>query len=74
MGMLGPKALPPAIVNRLYQAVTKSIQQPALKQAWASGASGYVADGSTPAEFAKQLKDDVRRYSEIMKKLNIQPS
>jgi tripartite-type tricarboxylate transporter receptor subunit TctC len=74
MGMLGPKALPPAIVNRLYQAITKSIQQPALKQAWASGASGYVADGSTPAEFAKQLKDDVRRYSEIMKKLNIQPS
>ena len=74
MGMLGPKALPPAIVNRLYQAITKSIQQPALKQAWASGASGYVADGSTPAEFAKQLKDDVRRYSEIMKKLNIQPT
>jgi tripartite-type tricarboxylate transporter receptor subunit TctC len=74
MGLLGPKGLSPAIVNRLYQAVTKSIQQPALKQSWASGVSGYVADGSSPAEFAKQLKDDVRRYSEIMKKINIQPA
>jgi tripartite-type tricarboxylate transporter receptor subunit TctC len=74
MGLLGPKGIPPNIVNRLNQAVTKSIQQPALKQAWSSGMSGYVADGSTPIEFAKQLKDDVRRYSDIMKKINIQPS
>jgi tripartite-type tricarboxylate transporter receptor subunit TctC len=74
MGMLGPKGLSPAIVNRLYQAITQSIQQPALKQSWASGVSGYIADGSTPIEFAKQLKDDVRRYSEIMKKINLQPS
>jgi len=74
MGLLGPKALPPAIVNRLYQAITKAIQQPALKQAWVSGVSGYVADGSSPAEFAKQLKDDVHRYSDIMRKINIQPS
>ena len=74
MGMLGPKGLSPAIVNRLNQAVTQSIQQPALKQAWASAVSGYVADGSTPTDFAKQLKDDVVRYSEIMKKINIQPS
>lgn len=74
MGVLGPKGLSPTIVNRLSQAITKSIQQPALKQSWASGVSGYVADGSSPTEFAKQLKDDVRRYSEIMKKINIQPS
>ena len=74
MGLLGPKALSPAIVNRLYQAITKAIQQPALKQAWVNGVSGYVADGSSPAEFSKQLKDDVHRYGDIMRKINIQPS
>ena len=74
MGLLGPKALPPAIVSRLYQAVTKAIQQPALKQAWVSGVSGYVGDGSSPSEFSKQLKDDVRRYGDIMRKINIQAS
>ena len=74
MAILGPKALPQPIVNRLYQAITQSIQQPALKQAWASNASGYVAEGNSPAEFAKQLKDDVRRYGEIMRKIGIQAS
>jgi tripartite-type tricarboxylate transporter receptor subunit TctC len=74
MGLLGPKALPQPIVNRLYQAVTKSLEQPSLKQAWLSGVAGYVADGSSPADFAKQVKDDVRRYGDIIRKMNIQAS
>jgi tripartite-type tricarboxylate transporter receptor subunit TctC len=74
MGLLGPKALPQPIVNRLYQAITQALQQPALKQAWISGVAGYLADGSSPADFSKQVKDDLRRYGDIMRKMNIQSS
>lgn len=74
MGLLGPKALPQPIVSRLYQAITQALQQPALKQAWISGVAGYLADGSSPADFSKQVKDDLRRYGDIMRKMNIQSS
>jgi len=74
MGLLGPKALPQPIVNRLYQAITQALQQPALKQAWISGVAGYLADGSSPTDFSKQVKDDLRRYGDIMRKMNIQSS
>jgi tripartite-type tricarboxylate transporter receptor subunit TctC len=61
-------------VNRLYQAISQALQQPALKQAWISGVAGYLADGSPPADFSKQVRDDLRRYGDIMRKMNIQSS
>jgi tripartite-type tricarboxylate transporter receptor subunit TctC len=71
MGLLGPGNMPDAIVQKIYQDTHKSLQDPALKTSLANAVSGYVIDGSSPEQFAKQIKDDVKRYSEILKRMNI---
>ena len=62
------------VVDRLYNEVVKALAQPTLRQNLATGVVGYVPDGSPPEQFSKQVRDDVKRYSEILQKLNIQPS
>ena len=43
-----------------------------LKSSLANSVSGYVIDGSSPEQFARQIKDDLKRYGEILKRINIQ--
>ena len=74
MGLFGPAGLSKNVVDRLYNEVVKALAQPTLGQNLATGVVGYVPDGSPPEQFSKQVRDDVKRYSEILQKLNIQPS
>ena len=74
MGLFGPANLPKPIVERLNKEFTKVLQQPTLKQTLTNSVAGYVPDGGTPEQMAKLLREDVKRYSEILQKLNIQPS
>ena len=74
MGLFGPAGLSKNVVDRLYNEVVKALAQPTLRQNLATGVVGYVPDGSPPEQFSKQVRDDVKRYSEILQKLNIQPS
>ena len=74
MGLFGPANLPKTIVERLHKEFSRVLQQPALKQTLANSVAGYVSDGGTPEQMSKLLRDDVKRYSEILQKLNIQPS
>jgi tripartite-type tricarboxylate transporter receptor subunit TctC len=74
MGLLGPGNMPDAIVQKIYQDTNKCLQEPGLRNALSSAVSGYVVDGSTPEQFAKQIKEDLKRYSEILKRINLQTS
>ena len=73
-GLFGPNALPPSVVDRLYGAITVAYQQPILRQTLLNSVPGYVPDGSSPLQFSKQVRDDLQRYGEILKKINIQPT
>lgn len=74
MGLFGPAGLSKIIVERLQKEVFKAMQQPALKQTLTNSVAGYLPDGGTSEQMTKLLRDDVKRYAEILQKLNIQPS
>jgi tripartite-type tricarboxylate transporter receptor subunit TctC len=73
MGLFAPAATPRPIVARLYAEVTKALQQPALRQTLATSVAGYEPDGSSPEVFGRQVQEDVKRYGEILRKMNIKP-
>ncbi len=73
MGLFAPAATPRPIVNRLHAEVAKALQQPALRQTLAGAVAGYVPDGSGPDPFARQVHDDVKRYGDMLRKMNIKP-
>jgi len=72
MGLLGPGNMPESIVQKIYQETNKCLQDPVLKNNLANAVSGYVVESSTPEQFSRQVKEDVKRYSEILKRINIQ--
>ncbi len=64
-GLLGPAGLPPEVTRSLSQAVRKALAAPAVRKRLES--EGAQAVGSTPADFARFLRDDVRRWAEVVR-------
>jgi tripartite-type tricarboxylate transporter receptor subunit TctC len=71
MGLFAPTGTPRPVVERLQAEVNKALQQPALRQTLAGAVVGYVPDGSPSDQFAQQVREDVQRYGEILRKFNI---
>ena len=74
MGLFGPANMPKNVVDRLNREFVKVLQQPSLRQSLSNSVAGYVTDGSTPEQMGKIVRDDLKRYAEILQKLNIHPS
>lgn len=74
MGLLGPGNMPEVLVQKIYQETHKALQEPNLRATLANSVSGYVVDSSTPEQFSKQVREDLKRYAEILKRINIQPT
>ena len=64
-GWFAPAKTPPAIINKLYTAVHKSLETPKMKEFFAS--IGYDAGGETPEQFRKTFEADKIRWGEIAK-------
>ncbi|WP_341916756.1 tripartite tricarboxylate transporter substrate binding protein BugE [Polaromonas sp. YR568] len=64
-GLVAPAGTPAAMVNRVQQAVVKSLQEPAVRTKLA--AQGLFASGTTPAEFAAQIKKEIDKMQRIAK-------
>ena len=68
-GILAPAGTPSFIVDRLYQAVKKSIKtaefSDKLKQ------EGAIGVASTPAEFQDMIKKDIEKWKEVIQKAGI---
>ena len=64
-GIAGPVGLPKEIVAKLNADINKALQDPALKQKL----SGQGADvqGSSAADFAKLIRDDIPRWGKLVK-------
>jgi tripartite-type tricarboxylate transporter receptor subunit TctC len=70
-GIYGPAKLPKPILTRLYEAARESVHHPDTKKQYAD--MNIEAVGSTPDEFARFLKEDLVKYSKIVKAAGIEP-
>ena len=64
-GLLAPAGTPPDIVNRIQQEVAKSLNTPSMKEKLQ--AQGAIPSGDTPAEFAKHIENEHRKWAEVVK-------
>jgi tripartite-type tricarboxylate transporter receptor subunit TctC len=65
IGLIAPKATPPAVVNRLNAEITKILVRPEVKREWA--AQGAVAMTMTPEEFGKYIDADIVKWERIVR-------
>jgi tripartite-type tricarboxylate transporter receptor subunit TctC len=68
-GLLGPAALPRPIVESLNGALNRFLESAEAKEKLAT--MGFDAIGGTPASFADQLKHDVTRWNDLVKRAGI---
>lgn len=68
-GILGPKDLPPEIVQKLNTALAKVLAEPAVTKRIQETGSMVVAN--SPEEFAKQINEEFAVYSDVVKKQNL---
>jgi tripartite-type tricarboxylate transporter receptor subunit TctC len=64
-GLLAPAGTPADIVNRVQQEVARSLGTPAMKEKLL--AQGAIPSGNTPAEFARLIDSEIRKWAEVVK-------
>jgi len=64
-GLAGPAKMPQEAVDRLSSAVRKVLTNPEMQERLRSEGSDPV--GSTPAEFAKHLRDEIAKWAKVIK-------
>ena len=69
LGVLAPKATPPAVVTRLNEAITRIVSAPEVQQAWAQ--QGATALVMTPAQFDKYMQEDIAKWAKVIQSANI---
>jgi tripartite-type tricarboxylate transporter receptor subunit TctC len=70
-GLLAPAGTPPAIIAKLHETLLKAMQQSDLKARLIS--QGYSVHASTPAEYASYLKNEISRWTPVVKAAGIKP-
>ncbi len=70
-GIYGPPQLPKAITQRIYEATRAVMQNADTRKTYAE--INIESKGTTPAEFAKFLREDIEKYGKIVKAAGIVP-
>jgi tripartite-type tricarboxylate transporter receptor subunit TctC len=65
LGMMAPTGTPKPIVDRLNREITRIVNTPEMKQAWASQGAAPMA--MTPDEFAAFLRADMEKWAHVVK-------
>jgi tripartite-type tricarboxylate transporter receptor subunit TctC len=68
-GMLAPAKTPTAVVNLLNQKVNQVIALPEVKERFA--AEGVEPAGGSPADFAKQVREDITKWNAVAARAGI---
>ena len=63
-GVVGPKGMPAAVVDKVHAAVAKTLEEPSVKQRIEGTGSLVVAN--SPAQFAKQIQDEFEVYKKVV--------
>jgi tripartite-type tricarboxylate transporter receptor subunit TctC len=71
LGFFGPAKLPAATTQRLYEAATKALNEPATHKGFVD--QGLDVYGTTPAEFAKLVLAENAKFGKAAAAANIQP-
>ncbi|HNW03248.1 MAG TPA: tripartite tricarboxylate transporter substrate binding protein, partial [Burkholderiaceae bacterium] len=64
-GLLAPAGTPADVVNRLQQETAKALNSPAMKEKLL--AQGAIPSGNTPAEFAKLIEAEIKKWAPVVK-------
>lgn len=70
-GVFGPAKLPMPIARKLQEAIHKSLQEPKIKAHFVD--NGYEPNGDPPEVWAKQFREDVKKFATIAKAAGIEP-
>lgn len=70
-GFVGPAGMPKEIVNKLHAEVVKALAVPSVKDRFI--AQGGELVGSSPEEFSRLIRNDLRRWAEVVKSAGITP-
>jgi len=65
LGLMAPAATPKPVLEQLSAAVNQIINAPDVKNNWAK--QGAVPMGMTPDEFGKFLREDIAKWSKLVK-------
>ena len=64
-GLLAPAGTPADVINRLQQETAKALASPALKERLQ--AQGAIPSGNTPAEFARLIEAESKKWARVVK-------
>jgi tripartite-type tricarboxylate transporter receptor subunit TctC len=64
-GLLAPAGTPMDIVNRVQQETAKALNTPAIKERLQS--QGAIPSGNTPAEFARHIDAEHKKWAQVVK-------
>ena len=64
-GLLAPAGTPTEVVNRIQQEVAKSLSTPAIKEKLQ--AQGAIPSGNSPADFAKLIDSEHKKWAKVVK-------
>jgi len=70
-GVFAPAKTPPAIVRKVQEAISKSLNVPHVRDHFLN--NGYEPQGHSPAEWGKLFRADFKRYAEIARIAKIEP-
>ena len=70
-GLLAPASLPQAALDKLAAAAAKAVKEPTAQERLAADAA--LAVGSTPAEFAKFIALEQKRWQPVIERAKIKP-
>ena len=65
LGIMAPAGTPKPVVDRLNAEITKAVNDPKVKAAWAE--QGAVPMTMTPEEFGRFLQEDIEKWARIVK-------
>jgi tripartite-type tricarboxylate transporter receptor subunit TctC len=69
LGLLAPKGTPPALVQRLNEAVSKVTSQPEIRQLW--GRQGATPMVMSAAAFDQYIQDDIAKWARVIHSAHI---
>ncbi len=69
-GIFAPRGTPAAVITRLYQAIERVIRLPEVESAYL--VSGNIAITSTPQEFGAFIRNDIAKWSAVVREAKIQ--
>ena len=64
-GLLAPAGTPPDVINRVQQETAKALNLPSIKERLL--AQGAIPSGNSPAEFAKLIDSEIKKWGPVVK-------